>query len=84
MDKNDPLVRKRKRDPWYAGFQIEVKLELFAYIGKLERAPQAAQSQWTRAAISADVARSLGVMRAERALATEQFRRDALVRSHER
>ena len=38
----------------------------------------------TRAAISADVARFLGVMRGERALATEQFRPDAWVRCHER
>ena len=44
----------------------------------------AARREWTRAAISADVARLLGVMRAEMALATEEFRLDARVRSHER
>ena len=115
--------RGHRKDPWYAGVKIEVKLELFAYIRKLERAPQAAQMLFcsssssatalqrctalarkvlrcrvptrstlsekqrdagTRAAISADVARFLGVMRAERAVATEQFRPDAWVRCHER
>ena len=45
--------KKKKKDPWYAGVKIEVKLELFAYIRKLERAPQAAQVLFCASSFSA-------------------------------
>ena len=45
--------KTKNKDPWYAGVKIEVKLELFAYIRKLERAPQAAQMQFCSSSSSA-------------------------------
>ena len=45
--------KTKNKDPWHAGVKIEVKLELFAYITKLEQASQAAQMQFCSSSSSA-------------------------------